>query len=114
MKTTTFGLAVARNVIQTHAVDEYGKIVLRKQFKRQQILAYFANCRPCLIGIEAWGGAHDWARRLAALGYTIKFTAPQFVKPYVEASTHDAADAEAIGEAVSRPSIGFVPTIDSR
>lgn len=109
MTITTVGLDIAKQVIQVHAVDERGKPVLRKQLKRQQVLPFFANLAPCLIGIEACGGAHDWARRLSALGHTVKLMAPQFVKPYRKANKHDAADAEAICEAVSRPSMRFVP-----
>jgi transposase len=113
MTITTVGLDIAKQVIQVHAVDERGKPIIRKQLKRQQVLPFFANLAPCLIGIEACGGAHDWARRLSALGHTVKLMAPQFVKPYVKANKHDAADAEAICEAVSRPSMRFVPVKDA-
>lgn len=109
MTVSTVGLDIAKQVIQVHAVDERGKPVIRKQLKRPQVLPFFANLAPCLIGIEACGGAHDWARRLSALGHTVKLMAPQFVKPYVKANKHDAAGAEAICEAVSRPSMRFVP-----
>jgi transposase len=109
MTITTAGLDIAKQIIQLHAVDERGKPVVRKPLKRHQVLPFFANRPPCLIGIEACGGAHDWARRLTALGHTVKLMAPQFVKPYVKANKHDAADAEAICEAVSRPSMRFVP-----
>lgn len=109
MNISTVGLDIAKQVIQIHAVDMHGKPVIRKQLKRHQVLPFFANLPPCLIGIEACGGAHDWARRLSALGHTVKLMAPQFVKPYVKANKHDPADAEAICEAVSRPSMRFVP-----
>lgn len=109
MNISTAGLDIAKQVIQIHAVDIHGKPVIRKQLKRHQVLPFFANLPPCLIGIEACGGAHDWARRLSALGHTVKLMAPQFVKPYVKANKHDVADAEAICEAVSRPSMRFVP-----
>ena len=109
MTITTAGLDIAKQIIQLHAVDERGKPVVRKPLKRHQVLPFFANRPPCLIGIEACGSAHDWARRLTALGHTVKLMAPQFVKPYVKANKHDAADAEAIYEAVSRPSMRFVP-----
>lgn len=105
---TTVGFDIAKHVIQIHAVDACGKPVVRKPLKRHQVLPFFANLPPCLIGIEACGGAHDWARRLMALGHTVKLMAPQFVKPYVKANKHDVADAEAICEAVSRPSMRFV------
>jgi transposase len=109
MTITTVGLDIAKQVIQVHAVDARGKPVIRKPLKRHQVLPFFANLPPCLIGIEACGGAHDWARRLMALGHTVKLMAPLFVKPYVKPNQHDAADAEAICEAVSRPSMRFVP-----
>jgi transposase len=109
MTITTVGLDIAKQVIQVHAVDEQGKPVIRKSLKRQQVMPFFANLAPCLIGIEACGGAHDWARRLKSLGHTVKLMAPQFVKPYVKTNKHDAADAEAICEAVTRPSMRFVP-----
>jgi transposase len=105
---TTIGLDIAKHVIQVHAVDARGKPVLRKQLKRHQVMPFFAKLPACLIGLEACGGAHDWARRLTGLGHTVKLMAPQFVKPYVKANKHDVADAEAICEAVSRPSMRFV------
>ncbi|UZR29553.1 IS110 family RNA-guided transposase [Methylococcus mesophilus] len=105
---TTVGLDIAKHVIQVHAVDTRGKPVIRKALKRHQVLPFFANLPLCLIGIEACSGAHDWARRLTVLGHTVKLMAPQFVKPYVKANKHDAADAEAICEAVSRPSVCVV------
>jgi transposase len=108
MKITTIGVDLAKNVFQVHGVDELGKVVLRKPLKRAQMAAFFANLPPCLIGLEACGGAHDWARRLTAYGHTVKLIAPQFVKPYVKANKHDAADAEAICEAVARPNMRFV------
>lgn len=110
MKITTMGLDLAKNVFQVHGVDERGKPALKKQLRRGQVLPFFANLPPCLIGLEACGGAHYWARKLEALGRTVKLMAPQFVKPYVKSNKHDAADAEAICEAVSRPAMRFVPT----
>lgn len=109
MKITTVGIDLAKNVIQVHGVDERGKAALKKPLKRAQVLPYFAKLPPCLIGMEACGSAHDWARKLEKLGHTVKLIAPQFVKPYVKTNKHDAADAEAICEAVSRPSMRFVP-----
>jgi transposase len=109
MKITTIGIDLAKNVFQVHGVDMHGKVVLKKQFKREQIAAFFANLPPCLIGMEACGSAHYWARKLQAMGHTIKLMAPQFVKPYVKTNKHDAADAEAICEAVCRPNMRFVP-----
>ena len=109
MKITMIGIDLAKNVIQVHGVDERGKAVLKKQIKRDQVASFFANLPPCLIGMEACGSAHHWARKLQSFGHTVKLMAPQFVKPYVKTNKNDAADAEAICEAVSRPSMRFVP-----
>ena len=109
MKITTFGIDLAKNVFQVHGVDSQGKAVLRKTLKREQMAAFFANTPPCLIGMEACGSAHHWARKLQGLGHTVRLMAPQFVKPYVKTNKSDAADAEAICEAVARPTMRFVP-----
>jgi transposase len=109
MNVTAIGIDLAKNVFQVHGVDEHGKVVIRKQLRRSQMMAFFAQRTPCLVGMEACGGAHEWARRLTGLGYTVKLMAPQFVKPYVKTNKNDAADAEAICEAVSRPNMRFVP-----
>jgi transposase len=109
MKITTIGIDLAKNVMQIHGVDGRGKTVLKRQLKRAQMAAYFANLEPCLIGMEACGSAHHWARKLEKLGHTVRLMAPQFVKPYVKTNKNDAADAEAICEAVSRPNMRFVP-----
>lgn len=109
MKLTTIGIDLAKNVFQVHGVDERGKAVLKKPLKRDQMAAFFANLTPCLIGMEACGSAHFWANKLQAMGHTVKLMAPQFVKPYVKTNKNDAADAEAICEAVSRPNMRFVP-----
>lgn len=108
MKITTIGLDLAKSVIQVHGVNEHGKVGLKKTLKRDQVLPYFANMAPCLIGMEACGSAHYWARKLQTLGHTVKLMAPQFVKPYVKTNKNDAADAEAICEAVTRPTMRFV------
>jgi transposase len=110
MKLTTIGIDLAKAVMQVHGVDGRGKRVLKKQIRRDQLLPFFANLTPCLIGMEACGSGHYWARKLEALGHTVKLMAPQFVKPYVKTNKNDAADAEAICEAVSRPNMRFVPT----
>lgn len=110
MKITTVGIDLAKNAIQVHGMDERGKAVLKKQLKRVQVASFFANLAPCLIGMEACGSAHHWARKLQGLGHTVKLMAPQFVKPYVKTNKNDAADAEAICEAVSRPNMRFVQT----
>jgi transposase len=109
MEITTIGIDLAKNVFQVHGVDAQGKPVLKKQLKRDQMAVFFANLKPCLIGMEACGSAHYWARKLQAQGHDVKLIAPQFVKPYVKTNKHDAADAEAICEAVTRPSMRFVP-----
>ena len=109
MKITTVGIDLAKNVFQVHGVDERGKTMLRKQLKRDQVAAFFVNLPPCLIGMEACGSAHHWARKLQSMGHTVQLMAPQFVKPYVKTNKNDAADAEAICEAVARPNMRFVP-----
>jgi len=102
------GLDLAKQLFQLHGVDQQDQVVLRKQLRRNQMLAYFSNLPPCLIGIEACSSAHYWARELQKLGHTVKLMAPQFVKPYVKSNKNDAKDAEAICEAVSRPTMRFV------
>ena len=109
MKITTVGLDLAKNLFQVHGVDERGKTAVRKQLKRAQMAEYFANLPPCLIGMEACGSAHHWARKLQSFGHTVRLMAPQFVKPYVKSNKNDAADAGAICEAVARPNMRFVP-----
>src|SRR2546428_14139230 len=108
MKVTTVGLDLAKNVFQIHAVDGRGKVVVRKQLKGDRVAPFFAKLEPCLVGIEACASAHHWARKLQGFGHDVRLIAPQFVKPYVKANKNDAADAEAICEAVSRPSMRFV------
>lgn len=90
-------------------MDERGKAVLKKQLKRVQMAPFFVNLPACLIGMEACGSAHHWARKLQAMGHTVRLMAPQFVKPYVKTNKNDVADAEAICEAVGRPDMRFVP-----
>jgi transposase len=109
MKITTIGIDLAKAVFQVHGVDERGKTVLRKQLKRKDVMSFFANLQPCLIGMEACGSAHHWARALAKFGHTVRLMAPQFVKPYVKTTKSDRNDAEAICEAVARPNMTFVP-----
>lgn len=109
MKITTVGIDLAKNLFQLHGVNEYGKVVIKKQIRRDQMAEFFVNLPPCLVGMEACGGAHHWARALQKFGHTVKLMAPQFVKPYVKTNKNDAADAEAICEAVTRPNMRFVP-----
>jgi transposase len=109
MNITRVGVDLAKLVFQVHGVDEKGNAKLRKQLRRSKVAEFFAQLPPCLIGMEACGGAHYWARKLTDFGHTVKLIAPQFVKPYVKTNKNDAADAEAICEAVGRPSMRFVP-----
>jgi len=109
MNITTIGLDLAKLFFQVHGVDAHGKACLRKQLERAEMMKFFAKLQPCLVGMEACGSAHHWARQLTELGHTVKLMAPQFVKAYVKTNKNDAADAEAICEAVSRPNVRFVP-----
>ena len=109
MNVTTVGIDLAKNVFQVHAVNEHGKTVLKKQLKRDQVATFFANMAPCRIGMEACGSAHHWARKLRGFDHDVRLMAPQFVKPYVKTNKNDAADAEAICEAVDRPNMRYVP-----
>ena len=106
---STIGLDLAKHVFQVHGVDDRGSTVLRKQLRRSAIVEFFAELAPCTIGIEACPSAHYWAREIAALGHTVKLMPPAYVKPYVKRGKNDAADAEAICEAVLRPTMRFVP-----
>src|SRR5471032_1307046 len=107
---TTIGLDIAKSVFQVHGVDAIGKVVIRRQLKRRYVLAFFQKLPPCLIGIEACASSHHWSRELKALGYTVRLMPPAYVKPYVKRQKNDAADAEAICEAVTRASMRFVAT----
>lgn len=109
MKITTVGIDLAKNIFAVHGINEHGRAVLKKVLKRDQIAAFFANLPACLIGMGACSGAHHWARKLQEMGHTVRLIAPQFVKPYVKTNKNDAADAEAICEAVARPNMRFVP-----
>jgi transposase len=103
------GVDTSKSVFQLHGVDAADKPVLRKKLRRKQFLALFAKLEPTKIGLEACGAAHHWARELGALGHEVVLLPPQYAKPYVKRGKHDAADAEAICEAMSRPSMRFVP-----
>ena len=104
----TIGLDIAKSVFQVHGVNSAGDAVLRRQLKRARMLPFFAKLPPCLIGIEACNNSHYWARELSALGHDVKLMPAQYVKPYVKRQKNDAADAEAICEAVTRPTMRFV------
>ena len=106
----TIGLDIAKSVFQLHGVDVGGGIVIRKRISRAKVLEFFGALKPCLIGIEACPSAHYWSRRLGALGHTVKLMPPSYVKAYLKRSKNDANDAAAICEAVTRPSMRFVPT----
>jgi transposase len=107
---TTIGLDIAKSVFQVHGVDCNGQVVIRRQLKRRYVLAFFEKLAPCLIGIEACASSHHWSRQLLALGHDVRLMPPSYVKPYVKRQKNDAADAEAICEAVSRANMRFVPT----
>ena len=94
MKITTIGIDLAKEVFQIHGVDEHGKVLLRKRLSRGKMAKFFANIEPCLIGMEACGSSHHWARKLGEFGHTIKLMSPQFVKPYVKSNKNDMADPE--------------------
>src|SRR5213078_2680893 len=106
---TTIGLDLAKHVFQVHGVDASGATVLRKQLRRSQVVAFFAGLPRCLVGLEACATAHYWARELQAVGHEVRLMPAQYVKAYVKRNKNDAADAEAICEAVQRPTMRFVP-----
>jgi transposase len=106
---TTIGLDLAKRVFQVHAVDEAGKVVLRRQLTRRQVVPFFRKLPGCLIGVEACGTAHHWGRTLQAVGHDVRLIPPAYAKAYVRRNKTDPADAEAICEAVSRPWMRFVP-----
>lgn len=108
MDITTIGVDLAKRVFALHGVDRQGNTVLRKMLRRDQMIPFFTKLQPCMIAMEACGSAHYWARKLRTLSHDVRLIAPQFVKPYVKGNKHDAADAAAICEAASRPSMRFV------
>jgi len=104
----TIGLDIAKNVFQVHGVDYAGDVVIRRQLRRRQVLPFFKKLPGCLVGIEACATAHHWGRQLIELGHEVKLMPPHYVRPYVKRGKNDAADAEAICEAVTRPTMRFV------
>ena len=108
MHVTIIGLDLAKRVFHVHGVDAAGGVVIRKALRRAQVLPFFAKLPPCLVGIEACGTSHHWARELIRLGHEVRLMPPAYVKPYVKRGKTDAADAEAICEAVTRPTMRFV------
>ena len=109
MEIAIVGLDLAKNVFQVHAVGATGEVLVRKAIRRAQLLPFFAKLSPCLVGMEACGTSHHWGRQLAALGHEVRLMPPAYVKPYVKRGKNDASDAEAICEAVTRPTMRFVP-----
>ncbi len=108
MKVTTLGIDLAKTVFQLHGVDERGHVVLRKKLSRKKLLIFLSNLPACLIGLEACGGSHYWAREISKLGHKVRLISPQYVKPFVKTNKNDSNDAEGICEAVLRPSMSFV------
>jgi transposase len=106
---STIGIDIAKHVFQVHGVDGAGEVVLCRRLRRGQVVSFFAALPPCIVGIEACGTAHFWAREIARCGHDVRLMPPGYVKPYVKRNKHDAADAEAVCEAVRRPSMRFVP-----
>ena len=113
MQITTLGLDLANSWFQVHGVDADGKVVIRRKLKRSDVISFFKSLEPCLVGIEACAAARYWAHELIALGHRVKLMPPAHVKAYVKRNKNDAADAEAICEAVTRPSMRFVPVKDA-
>ncbi len=108
MKVSTVGVDLAKNVFQVHAIDEAGEVVVRRTLRRHRMMPFFSKLEPCLIGMEACGTSHFWARELSALGHEVKLMPPAYVKAYVKRGKTDAADAAAICEAITRPTMRFV------
>jgi len=108
MDVSTIGLDIAKSVFQVHGIDASGEVVVRRHLKRRQLLGFFEKLGPCLVGIEACATAHYWGREIAALGHEVRLMPAHYVKAYVKRGKNDAADAEAICEAVQRPTMRFV------
>lgn len=108
MEAAVIGFDIAKHVFQVHGNDVTGRAVLRKQLRRNEVMRFFGTLPVCVVGIEACGTAHYWARQLTGLGHTVKLVAPQFVRAFVKSNKSDSLDAEAIAEAVTRPSMRFV------
>src|SRR5918999_5315482 len=108
-KISMIGLDLAKNVFQVHGTDASGQVVVRRQLRRSQVEGFFAALEPCVVGMEACGGAHHWARVLQRLGHEVRLMPAHYVKPYVKRNKTDGRDAEGVWEAMQRPSMRFVP-----
>ena len=108
-KISTIGLDLAKNVFQVHGIDASGTVVVRRQLKRAAVERFFAGLPPCLVGMEACGSAHHWARVIRRYGHEVRLMPPAYVKPYVKRNKNDGRDAEGLSEAVNRPTMRFVP-----
>jgi len=106
---TTIGLDIAKHVFQVHGIDAAGNVAIKRRLRRGEVLTFFTKLQPTLIGIEACATSHYWARELSAMGHNVKLMPPHYVKPYVKRQKNDMTDAAAICEAVTRPSMRFVP-----
>src|SRR6516162_9120515 len=109
-KVTTIGIDIAKSVFQVHGIDAAANVIIRRRLKRRHVLAFFQRLPPCVVGIEACATSHHWSRELKALGHAVRLMPPAYVKPYVKRQKNDAADAEAICEAVTRANMWFVET----
>src|SRR5258708_35744866 len=107
---TTIGLDIAKAVFQVHGIDVEGKVVIRRQLKRRYVLAFFRKLPSCLVGIQACASSHHWSRELQALGHTVRLMPPAYVQPYAKRQKNDAADPEAISEAVTSATMRFLAT----
>ncbi len=108
LEITTVGLDLAKHVFQVHGADASGRAMLRKRLRRSQVLEFFAQLPPCVVAMEACGGAHFWGREIGRLGHEVRLIPPAYVRPFVKRQKSDAADAEAICEAAQRPTMRFI------
>src|SRR5215207_7689112 len=107
---STVGVDIAKHVFQVHGIDDQGMVVIRRKVRRSELLKFFRSIQLCVVGMEACATAHHWGRELQLMGHEVRLMPPAYVKPYVKRQKNDMADAEAICEAVTRPTMRFVPT----